>query len=63
MPIRRARVMLRLLEVLYRTENVPALDEVIFQEVETLLSLDVCNAELFELVFELIFIREPRSGC
>jgi len=56
-------VMLRLLEVLYRTENVPALDEVIFQEVETLLSLDVCNAELFELVFELIFIREPRSGC
>ena len=65
MPIRRARVMLRLLEVLYRTENVPALDEVqkISQEVETLLSLDVCNAKVSELVFELIFIREPRSGC
>ena len=46
MPIRRARVMLRLLEVLYRTENVPAFDEVqkISQEVETLLSFDVCNA-------------------
>jgi len=46
MPIRRARVMLRLLEVLYRAENVPAFDEVqkISQEVETLLSLDVCNA-------------------
>jgi len=58
MPIRRARVMVRLLEVLYRTEYVPALDEV-----ETLLSLDVCNAELFELVFELIFIQEPRNGC
>jgi len=45
MPIRRARVMLRLLEVLYRTENVPAFDEVqkISQEVETLLSLDVCT--------------------
>ena len=44
MPIRRARVMLRLLEVLYRAENVPAFDEVqkISQEVETLLSLDVC---------------------
>ena len=50
--------MVRLLEVLYRTEYVPALDEV-----ETLLSLDVCNAELFELVFELIFIQEPRNGC
>lgn len=60
MPIRRARVMLRLLEVLYRAENVPAFDEVhkISQEVKNLLSADVRTCLIS---FELIFLADFHS--
>ncbi|KAF5357177.1 hypothetical protein D9756_006793 [Leucocoprinus leucothites] len=47
MPIRRARVMLRLLEILYRADNIPAFEEVqkIPQEVEALLSTEDLGAD------------------